>query len=218
MSDAESIQEPIHVVLVPGADALVFNEDIAAAQQRGAQVWPVIYGPPTGHPIDDCEAYYQSVSQRITVIVDEIRASSPAPLIFAFGRNLGGSILAYHAAQKNDFRALVMIGVIPELTTFRRHGAHQSATTFRQRLAESGELARIEDLEHLDMTTSLKSYPADQCLIQVGERDDYMDERAFDAFRALEARFPTEWLDDVHAMVEPDTLARRWTFIEALVN
>jgi hypothetical protein len=216
MSQPESIQESFHVVLVPGADALVFDEDIAAARQRGAQVWPVTYGPPTGHPIDDCEAYYQSVSVKISALVADIRTQDPDAVIFAFGRNLGGSILAYHAVRRDEFRALVMIGVIPELTTFRRYGAHPSAIGFRERLTAAGEMARNEELAPLDMTVSLATYPADKCLIQVGERDDYMDERAFDAFRALEARFQTEWLDDVHAMVEPDTLARRWSFIEGL--
>ena len=209
--------ESIHVVLVPGADALPFDEDIAAAAARGAHAYTVAYDPPTGHPIDDCEAYYQDVSAKIGAVAADIRTRTPEAKIFAFGRNLGGSILAYHATcSRDDFRGLVMIGVIPELSTFRIHGDHASAQRFRQSLEATAEVARIGEIAPLDMTASLAAYPAEHCLIQVGEKDDYMDERAFATFRELEARFHTEWLDDVHAMAAPDTVARRWAFIQAL--
>lgn len=208
----------IHVVLVPGADALPFDEDIAAAAARGAHAHTVTYDPPTGHPIDDCEAYYQSVSAKIGVVAANIRAREPDAHIFAFGRNLGGSILAYHAVRSDDFAGLVMIGVIPELSTFRIHGAHESARRFRQSLEATGEVARTGEIAPLDMTASLAAYPPEHCLIQVGENDDYMDERAFAIFRELESRFRTEWLDDVHAMAAPDTVAQRWAFIEALAS
>jgi hypothetical protein len=208
--------ESIHVVLVPGADALPFDEDIAAAAARGAPAHVVDYDSPSGHPIDDCEAYYQAVSARIGAVVAGIRAQTPDARIFGFGRNLGGSILAYHAARFEGFQGLVMIGVIPELSTFRIHGDHPSARRFRDSLSGPDEVARIGDVAPLDMTASLAAYPADRCLIQIGERDDYMDDRAFAIFRKLESRFPSEWLDDVHAMAAPDTVARRWAFIEAL--
>jgi hypothetical protein len=45
-----------------------------------------------------------------------------------------------------------------------------------------------------------------------------MDDRAVAIFRKLESRFPSEWLDDVHAMAAPDTVARRWAFIAALAE
>ncbi|MBT5667044.1 MAG: hypothetical protein HOJ06_17010 [Rhodospirillaceae bacterium] len=209
--------ESIHVVLVPGADALPFDEDIDAATARGAHACTVSYAPPTGHPIDDCEAYYQDVSAKIGAVAADIRTRAPDARIFAFGRNLGGSILAYHAARADNFQGLVMIGVIPELSTFRIHGDHPSARRFRQSLEATAEGARIGEIAPLDMTASLAAYPAEQCLIQVGEKDDYMDERAFDIFRNLESQFRTEWLDDVHAMAAPDTVARRWAFIQGLL-
>jgi hypothetical protein len=182
----------------------------------------VKYDPPQGHPIDDFEAYYQAVSTRIHAVAADIRALAPDARIFAFGRNLGGSILAYHAARpdkfREDFQGLVMIGVIPELSTFRIHGAHSSAQRFRDSLSGPAEIAQIGAIAPLDMTVSLATYPVDRCLIQIGEQDDYMDERAFAIFRKLESRFLSEWLDDVHAMAAPDTVARRWAFIEALAE
>ena len=214
--------ESIHVVLVPGADALAFEADIAAAAERGVPAYVVKYDPPQGHPIDDCEAYYQAVSTRIHAVAADIRALAPDARIFAFGRNLGGSILAYHAARpdkfREDFQGLVMIGVIPELSTFRIHGDHSSAQRFRDSLSGPTEIARINDIAPLDMTASLATHPVDRCLIQIGKQDDYMDDRAVAIFRKLESRFPSEWLDDVHAMAAPDTVARRWAFIEALAE
>lgn len=213
-----NISGSIHVVLVPGADALPFDEDIAAAAARGAHAYTVAYDPPTGHPIDECAAYYQSVSAKIGAVATNIRARTPDARIFAFGRNLGGSILACHAAQGDDFLALVMVGVIPELSTFRIHGRHASAQRFRQSLEDTGETGRIGEIAPLDMTASLAAYPPERCLIQVGESDDYMDARAFATFRVLESRFRIEWLNDVHAMAAPDTVARRWAFIESFTK
>ena len=55
----------VHVILIPGADALPFDEDIAAAKDLGATVDALNLGPIEGHPVDGRKVYFDAVADRI---------------------------------------------------------------------------------------------------------------------------------------------------------
>jgi hypothetical protein len=103
----------IHVILVPGADALEFGPDIAEAGLRGVAAHPLILAKYSGHPIDGRRPYYDTAAGQIADAIGDIRREDPAALIFAIGRNQGASILGYAAAGRDDFHGLVFTGAIP---------------------------------------------------------------------------------------------------------
>lgn len=200
----------IHVILVPGADALTFEEDIACAAERGATFDALTLGPIEGHPIDGRKAYFDAVADRIA----ECAAGAGEAKVFGIGRNHGGSILAYAAARDGGFDGLIFPGVIPALSDYRAHSDLPSARAFRAELDGPAEVARILELRAYDMDTCLDRIDPAKCLIQVGDADDWMDEASMALFRDLETRFALQWLADDHAMAAPATVAARWDFIE----
>jgi hypothetical protein len=204
----------VHVILVPGADALEFGPDISEAGRRGIPVHPLMLPDYVGHPIDSRRPYYDGVAKQIAETVDGIRRAEADALLFAIGRNQGASILAYAAARSRAFHGLVFTGAIPELSRYRAQSSLPSACKFRASLSGPAELARIRELRDMDLTVSLETIPPDICLLQIGSEDDWMDEASFDAFRSLERRFEVAWIADGHAMVSPEALAGRWSFIE----
>lgn len=206
----------IHVILVPGADALEFGPDIAAAGLRGIAAHPLRLAKYAGHPIDGRRPYYDTAARQIADAVGAIRREEPAALIFAIGRNQGASILGYAAAGRDDFDGLVFTGAIPELSLYRANSDLPSARSFRASLSGPEELARIPEMRDMDLTETLKRIPAESCLLQIGSEDDWMDEASLAAFRALEKTHRVEWVDDGHAMISPAALAGRWDFIERL--
>jgi pimeloyl-ACP methyl ester carboxylesterase len=208
----------IHVVLVPGADALEFGPDIAEAGLRGIAVHPLTLAKYTGHPIDGRRPYYDGVARQIADAIGDIRRAAPGGPIFAIGRNQGASILAYAAAGRDDFRGLVFTGAIPELSVYRAESDFPSAKSFRASLSGPAELARIAEMRDMDLTETLKRIPADRCLLQIGSQDDWMDRASFDVFRTLEKTHRVEWIDDGHAMISPAALAGRWAFIERMAQ
>jgi len=204
----------IHVILVPGADALEFGPDVAEAGLRGIAVHPLVLAPYSGHPIDGRRSYYDAAAQQIGAAIADIRRSEADALIFAIGRNQGASILAYAAAGSDDFDGLVFTGAIPELSVYRAESDFPSAVGFRASLPDPADLARIPEMRDMDLTETLKRIPAESCLLQIGSEDDWMDEASFDAFRILEKNYRVEWVTDGHAMISPVALAGRWSFIE----
>ncbi len=208
----------IHVILVPGADALEFGPDLAEAGLRGIAVHPLTLAKYTGHPIDGRRPYYDGVARQVADAIGDIRRADPSGLIFAIGRNQGASILAYAAAGRDDFCGLVFTGAIPELSVYRAKSDFPSAKSFRASLSGPAELARIAEMRDMDLTETLKRIPADRCLLQIGSEDDWMDAASFDVFRALEKTHQVEWIDDGHAMISPAALAGRWAFIERMAQ
>lgn len=204
----------IHVILVPGADALEFGPDVAEAGLRGIAAHPLTLPPYEGHPIDGRRPYYDAAARQIAAAVHDIRREDGAALIFAIGRNQGASILGHAAAGSDDFHGLVFTGAIPELSVYRAESDLPSARSFRASLSGPAERARIAELRDLDLTRTLQRIAPDRCLLQIGSDDDWMDEASFDAFRRLEKTFDVEWVADGHAMVSPASLAGRWDFIE----
>jgi hypothetical protein len=204
----------VHVILVPGADALEFGPDIAEAGRRGIAVHPLTLPRYEGHPIDGRQPYYDGVAKQIAGAIDEIRRKDGDARLFAIGRNQGASILAYAAARSGAFAGLVFTGAIPELSKYRAHSDLPSARKFRASLSGPAERARIPEMRPMDLTVSLETIPPDICLLQIGREDDWMDEASFDAFRSLEQRFDVAWIADGHAMVSPEALSGRWSFVE----
>jgi hypothetical protein len=211
-------KKAIHVILVPGADALEFGPDIAEAELRGIAVHPLILAKYAGHPIDGRRPYYDGVLRQVDDAIADIRRADPSGRIFAIGRNQGASILAYAAAGRDDFHGLVFTGAIPELSVYRAKSDFPSAVSFRASLSAPAELARIAEMRDMDLTETLKRIPADRCLLQIGSEDDWMDEASFDVFRALEKTHQVEWITDGHAMISPAALAGRWGFIERMAQ
>ncbi|NKB59880.1 MAG: hypothetical protein GKS00_26520 [Alphaproteobacteria bacterium] len=203
----------IHVILVPGADALPFPEDEAAARERDATAHALVLAPVKGHPIDSRPPYFNAVADTIAEEITQIREATPGIRVFGIGRNHGGSLLAYAAARDGSFDGLVFPGVIPALSDYRAHSELASARKFRERLDGPAELARIAELRPFDMDTCLEKIDNDRCLIQVGKADDWMDDASHACFRKLEADYTVQWLDDDHAMAAPATVAARWDFI-----
>jgi hypothetical protein len=210
-----SKEASIHVILVPGADALEFGPDIAEAGLRGIAVHPLVLPSYSGHPIDSRRPYYDDAARQIGNTIDDIRRTDPDALIFAIGRNQGASILGYAAAGSDDYTGLVFTGAIPELSVYRANSDLPSAVGFRASLSDPADLARISEMRDMDLTQTLKRIPPEICLLQIGSEDDWMDEASFDAFRVLEKTFRVDWIVDGHAMISEEALAGRWGFIEA---
>jgi hypothetical protein len=204
----------IHVILVPGADALEFGPDVAEAAKRGISVHPLTLPAYAGHPIDARRPYYDRVAAQVGDAVDAIRNADGRARIFAIGRNQGASLLGWAAARRQDFDGLVFTGAIPELSRYREKSDLPSARKFRESLSGPAELARIPEMRDMDLTETLKRLPAERCLLQIGNEDDWMDAASFAAFRTLERSYRVEWIADGHAMVSPAALAGRWAFIE----
>jgi len=212
-------KKAIHVILVPGADALEFGPDIAEAGLRGIAAYPLTLAKYAGHPIDGRRPYYDGVARQVADAIADIRRTDRSGRIFAIGRNQGASILAYAAAGRgDDFDGLVFTGAIPELSVYRAESAFPSAVSFRASLSGPAELARISEMRDMDLTETLKRLPADRCLLQIGSEDDWMDEASFDVFRRLEKTHQVEWVTDGHAMISPAALAGRWDFIERMAQ
>jgi hypothetical protein len=207
-------QHAIHVILVPGADALEFGPDIAEAGRRGIAVHPLALSPFSGHPIDARRPYYDGVAAQIRTAIRDIRRTDDTAAVFAIGRNQGASLLGHAAAGADDFDGLVFTGAIPELSLYRAHSDLPSARSFRASLSGPAEQARIGEMRDMDLTETLKRIPPERCLLQIGSEDDWMDAASFDAFRKLEGTFAVEWVADGHAMVSLAALAGRWAFIE----
>jgi hypothetical protein len=206
--------QSVHVILVPGADALEFGPDIAEAGRRGIAVHALTLPLFAGHPIDARRPYYDGVAAQIRAAIADIRRTDDAAPVFAIGRNQGASLLGHAAAGSDDFAGLVFTGAIPELSVYRARSDLPSARSFRASLSGPAELARISEMRDMDLTETLKRIPPERCLLQIGSEDDWMDAASFDAFRALERAFAVEWVADGHAMVSPAALASRWSFIE----
>ena len=133
----------IHAILVPGADALPFPEDGAAAARCGATVEELTLPPVTGHPIDARPPYFNAVADSIAAEIARVREAAAGVRIFGIGRNHGGSLLAYAAARDGGFDGLVLPGVIPALSEYRAHSDLPSARTFREGLNGPAELAHV---------------------------------------------------------------------------
>ena len=200
----------VHVILIPGADALPFEEDIAAAKGLGATVDALTLGPIEGHPVDGRKVYFDAVADRIAERTD----AAVHAKVFGIGRNHGGSILAYAAARDGGFDGLVFPGVIPALSDYRARSDLPSAQDFRSKLDGLSELVRLQELRAYDMNFCLEQVSAEKVLIQVGDADDWMDEHSMALFRDLEKHYTVQWLSDDHAMSAPTTVAARWSFIE----
>ena len=201
--------DDIHVILVPGADGLTFEEDLAHAESIGAKAHTLTLGPVAGHPIDGRKVYFDAVADEIAAAA----AQAGDAKIFGIGRNHGGSLLAYAAARDGGFDGLVFPGVIPALSDYRTRSALPSARAFRAKL-DGAALSRIAELRPYDMDYCLRSLEPERCLIQVGDADDWMDEASLVLFRRLEQRFAVQWLADDHAMAAPATVEARWEFIQ----
>ena len=64
---------PKQVILVPGADALTFEEDSAEAERRDIVVREFTLPPCSGHPIDDRKAHFDAAGAIIAGIAAELR-------------------------------------------------------------------------------------------------------------------------------------------------
>lgn len=204
----------VHVLLVHGADRLAFAEDIEQAEKRGTIAHSLELPLNRGDPIDDCHDYYDAVSDMIAAEIDSIRQESETAVIAAIGRNLGGSLLAYHAARHGTPDILVFTGAIPDLARFRAKSNHEGARNFRAKLPDEDRQSRIMSMADLDLVATLPAIPQDRCLFQVGNADPWLDNGSWEAVDNLEKNgFVIERLADDHAMVSDDSLNRRWRFI-----
>jgi hypothetical protein len=209
---------PIHVVLVPGADALEFGPDIAEAARRDIAVHPLTLPAYEGHPIDGRRPYYDGVAAQIRAAIGDIRRHDDRAAVFAIGRNQGASLLGYAAAGSDAFDGLVFTGAIPALSEYRAESDLPSARKFRASLAGPAELARIREMQDMDLTETLKRIPPERCLLQIGSDDDWMDAASFAIYRRIEKTYRVDWIADGHAMVSPAALAGRWDFIAPRAN
>ena len=209
----------LHVLLVHGADGLPFVEDSAEAEKRGAVAHALQLPVNSGHPIDGCHAHYDSVSDTIAAEIAAIREQSADAVIAAIGRNLGGSLLAYHAARRGAPYILVMTGAIPDLARFRAKSDLEGGRNFRAKLSGPAEQARIMTLADLDLVATLPAIQRKWCLLQAGTDDPWMDATSWEAFDHLErSGFAVERFTDGHEMVSDEAVASRWDFIEQMAS
>lgn len=206
------------VILVPGADARGFEEDLAFARARGIDTETLELPPPVGLPIDARQPYFAAVAGRIAGAVARARLARAGAFVGGIGRNHGASLLAYAQAGGAGLDGLVLTGAIPALSRFRAASGHPSARAFRAALEARHESARLAETAGLDMTSSLARIGPARCLLQVGHRDDWIDAAAQAIFLDLDRRFPLVWYDDDHAMAAPATVAARWAFLRRLAQ
>lgn len=206
----------IHVILVPGADALEFGPDVAEAARRGVVAHALTLPAYSGHPIDDRRPYYDVVSRQIRQTLEAIREKDSVAPIFGVGRNQGASLLGHAAADNEDFCGLVFTGAIPELSLYRANSVLPSACAFRDSLSGPEELSRIPEMRDMDLTRTLQRIEPDRCLLQIGTRDDWIDEASVEAYRHLETTFRVDWIEDGHAMNSPASIGGRWDFVEQM--
>ena len=206
---------PKQVILVPGADALTFEEDRAEAERRDIVVRELTLPPFSGHPIDDRKAHFDAVAVQIAAAAQEMREQQPQGRLAAIGRNNGGGQLAWALATTVALDAVVLVGAIPEISLYRKESNSPSAVTFRDSLSSDAEYARIDEMQPLDIVNSSKQWAKTRCLLQFGRSDPYIDGTATIAAETLATNHRVEWLDDDHAMVSPQSLEQRWAFIEA---
>lgn len=212
-----SPNNPLQVVLVPGADALTFGADIAEAARRGIAIHELTLPPFGGHPIDDRRAHFDDAARIIGTKVEALRKAIPGVPVAAIGRNNGGGQLAWAAANGVEFDAIVLVGAIPEISRFRMESDFKSAVSFRNALAGPEELARVpEAMRELDIVVTAERLDPRHCLIQFGTNDPWIDHTATDAAEKLARRFRVEWLDDGHAMESAAALRQRWDFLEPI--
>ena len=211
-----SDRKTIHVILVPGADALEFGPDVAEAERRHIAAHALILPAYSGHPIDGRRPYYDAVSRQIQQVMEAIREKDSGARIFGVGRNQGASLLGHAAADNEAFCGLVFTGAIPELSLFRANSVLPSARAFRDSLSDPEELSRIPEMRDMDLTQTLQRIEPDRCLLQIGTRDDWIDEASVEAYRHLETTFRVDWIDDDHAMNSPASIGGRWDFVERL--
>lgn len=205
----------IHVLLVHGADGLPFIEDSEEAEKRGAVTHALQLPTNRGHPIDDCHTFYDSVSDTIAAAISAIREQSADAVIAAIGRNLGGSLLAYHAMRRGAPDILVMTGAIPDLARFRAKSDLEGGRNFRAKLSGPDEQALIMTLADLDLVATLPAIQREWCLLQAGTTDPWMDATSWEAFDHLEkSGYAVERFTDGHEMVSDEAIASRWDFIE----
>jgi hypothetical protein len=203
----------VHVLLIHGADGLAFAEDRAEAERRGAIPHPLRLPAFSGDPVADASRHYDAVSDVIATEIASIRAQGPGP-VAAIGRNLGGSLLAWHAARCGTPDILVMTGAIHDLARFRAESDHEGARNFRARISGDDAAARVMETAALDLVATLPRIPPGKCLLQAGRADPWLDEDAWAAFERLNGLgYAVERLDDDHAMVSPKAIAGRWDFI-----
>ena len=207
--------KPRYVVLVPGADSLTFEEDCAAAIERGFSLVELTLPPFAGHPIDDRMAHFDAVADLIVDAIENIRDKASDARIAVIGRNNGGGQLAWALARGIHVGAAVLVGAIPEISLYRKQSQSASAVTFRNALADETEFFKIDDMKPLDIIASSKQWAISKCLMQFGQNDPYIDETADNAAERLSKQYRIEWLDDDHAMVSPTSLQQRWDYIEA---
>lgn len=208
------VSNPRHVILVPGADAITFEEDRAEAGLRGIGVTELTLSAFVGHPIDDREAHFDYVAKLIIEAASEIRQTMPIGRIAAIGRNNGGGQLAWALAKKLQIEAVVLVGAIPEISFYRKESQNPSAVKFRNSLTGDDEFNRIDVMKPLDIVSSSKNWLETACLIQFGRKDPYIDDTSTEAAQNLSQRYHVEWLYDDHAMVSAQSLQQRWDFIE----
>ena len=206
---------PKQVILIPGADALTFEEDRTEAKRRDIVAQELTLPPFSGHPIDDRKVHFDAIAAQIAAAAQGMRAQQPQARLAAIGRNNGGGQLAWALATTVALDAIVLVGAIPEISLYRKKSNSPSAVKFRNSLSSDAEYARIDEMKPLDIINSSKQWVKTQCLLQFGLHDPYIDETAIAAADMLASDHRVEWLDDDHAMVSPHSLEQRWSFIEA---
>ena len=104
---------PKRIILIPGADALTFEEDSTEAKPRDIVTRELTLHPFSGHPIDDRKVHFDAIAAQIGAAAQGIRAQQPQVRLAAIGRNNGGGQLAWALATTVAFDAIVLVGAIP---------------------------------------------------------------------------------------------------------
>ena len=148
---------PKQVILVPGADALTFEEDLTEAKQRDIVAHELTLPPFSGHPYDDRKVHFDAVAVQIAAAAQEMREQQPQGRLAAIGRNNGGGQLAWALATTVALDAIVLVGAIPEISLYRKKSNSPSAVKFRNSLSSDVEYTRIDEMKPLDIINSSKN-------------------------------------------------------------
>lgn len=207
-----------YVILVPGADALAFDEDLAEAIARQFETRIIALPRRSGHPVATMREYYEEVRVLIGTEVDAIRSADSDALIVAIGRNLGGSLLAYAERANGSLDALVILGAVPALSNYFLQKYRESRDAEQGRSKQVISEERWGEAAKFDLVESLDALRSERLLIQIGTRDEWINQDSVDIYKSMEQRFSVKWFDCGHSMGSSDAVAQRWKFIELMTG
>lgn len=202
------------IIYAPSATGRVNYEEINALEGAGFRV--VIWEAPylkyeEFNTVDEIRLAWVLYEYSFKKLFREIKSQTYHRL-FAMGLNLGGAVLSYVSRGLN-LDGLIIAGAVPKLSEFWCTSAHSQARHFQAMVRfDKGEYQL--KLQNTDLIDSIKSYPKDKLLVQVGLRDDWIDEPGRQHYYQMAQQgIKISWHNDVHSMAGQEAKLERMNWL-----